>query len=127
MEEQQHNIFGLIFSERFRNDLGGAAVWAKVAAIISFVNIFVSLVLSFFTDSFATSIIGAVISFLLALYLYRFAENTINGVADRNQQQMNEGLNNLSVYFKIYGILCILVLVLIVLALLIVLLAGLIR
>lgn len=126
-DQQQRNIFGLTFSENLKSDLGSTAVWAKVAAIISFVNIAVSLALSFITGSYASAIVGAIISFLLALYLYRFSESTIRGVTENNQLDVNEGLNNLSVYFKIYGVICILVLVLIIMALLIVVLTGLIR
>jgi amino acid transporter len=112
MENQQNNknVFGLQFSDKLRKDLGSAAVWAKIAAVISFITAGVSVLSSFFSGSVPGSLVSAVFSVFIALFLYRFADNTLKGVADMNQQHINDGLRNLATYFKIYGVICIIVL-----------------
>lgn len=121
MENQQDtkSVFGLQFSDKLRKDIGSAAIWAKIAAVISFISAGVGLVSSFSSGNILGSFLSAVFTVFVALFLYRFADNTLKGVADMNQQHINEGIKNLSTYFKIYGVICIVALSIIALGILI--------
>lgn len=121
MENQQDtkSVFGLQFSDKLRKDIGSAAIWAKIAAVISFITAGVGLVSSFSSGNILGSFLSAVFTVFVALFLYRFADNTLKGVADMNQQHINEGIKNLSTYFKIYGVICIVALSIIALGILI--------
>ncbi len=117
MEEQQNtdNIFNLTLDQEAKSFLKTAAVWAKIIAIIAFVEVGLSLVTAFvgkegtaeIAGAIFATIFGGVISILLNIFLYRFAKKMAEGISSSNQQLFNEGVNSLRNYFKIFGILLI--------------------
>ena len=117
MEDQQNNenIFNLTLDQEAKSFLKTIAVWAKIIAIIAFVEVGLSLVNAFIGKESAAVIIGSIfaamigglISVLLNVFLYRFAKKVGDGIASSNQQLFNEGVNSLRNYFKIYGIILI--------------------
>ena len=119
MEEQNttEGLFNLSLDQEAKSLLKTTTVWAKIVAIIAFVEAGVNLVSSFFGGSnavqvagaFFASLIGVLITVLLNIFLYRFAQKTNDALASSNQQSFIDGINNLRNYFKILGILLIIV------------------
>lgn len=132
MEDKQ-DIFDFKISGEAERELGEASRWWKVAAILGLVIcglIFLLLVTagSAISDAFAAQlsseqadaawvmILVVVIIFigiagLLAFFLVRSAKRIRNAFLARNQALYNAGLNDLKLFFVIYGILAILGLV----------------
>lgn len=140
MEEQQippssplDNFFSVAFDENTRRHIRTAAQWARIVALCAFIGYAISLVVVFFgrvsetveyggyttRSSRAGSIIGAliatVIGVIINFFLYRFADSTVKGMDAMDSIRSNDGFNNLRIYFKIYGIIIIIVLSFIVL------------
>ena len=132
MEDKQ-DIFDFKISGEAERELGEASRWWKVAAILGLV--FCGLILLFMiiagsaiSDAFAAQlssenastawagilivlIIVIGIAGLLAFFLIRSANRIRNAFLARNQALYNAGLNDLKLFFVIYGILAILGLV----------------
>ena len=126
---QPENFFNLGVDAHAHDYLKDAANWAKVIAIVAFVSAGLSIFSAFLGKSgvsTAMSIAAAVIfslvvagiSIAINLFLLKFAQNTASALTIKNQEQFNEGINNLRIYFKILGIIIIIVLSLLVLFLL---------
>jgi hypothetical protein len=125
---QLDNFFNITFDTVTRDQIRQAAVWAKVCALCAFVGYGITLVLAFFQrlptmagaegvdfSSFRTRIVlvallTVIVGGLINYSLYRFATSTIKGMDALDNVNTNEGFNNLRRYFKIYGILLIIVL-----------------
>jgi hypothetical protein len=119
MEEQNktEGLFNLSLDQEAKSLLKTTTVWAKIVAIIAFVEAGLNLVSSFIGGSnaiqmvgaFFASLIGVLITVLLNIFLYRFAQKTNDALASSNQQSFIEGINNLRNYFKVLGILLIVI------------------
>jgi glucan phosphoethanolaminetransferase (alkaline phosphatase superfamily) len=68
------------------------------------------------TGAFISAIIGCAINY----FLYKFSTMTRDGLNNMNQVQLNQGLNNLSTYFKVLGIILLIVLIILGLAVVII-------
>jgi ABC-type Fe3+ transport system permease subunit len=143
MENQDTNqsLFDLHFDENVKQNLKGAATWAGIAAIISIAGSFLGLISYFIqkgkpkTYQFegfqemraqterSTNIVSVILTLIIGLFLFyflnRFARITKAGIDSNNQQQIGEGLGNLSSYFRIIGVLFIIGIIFFCLALLI--------
>jgi len=119
MEEQNttEGLFNLSLDQEAKSLLKTTTVWAKIVAIIAFVEAGLNLVSSFIGSSnaiqvagaFFASLIGVLVTVLLNIFLYRFAQKTNDALASSNQQSFIDGINNLRNYFKVLGILLIIV------------------
>lgn len=140
------SLFDMNFDDNVKLSLRETAVWAGLAAILSLagsvlglVNYFVQMnriksVTSGFGNYEASSsatagglispLISLAIGIALFVFLNKFSRSTKAGVDANDSYLINEGLGSLSSYFKILGVLIIIVLVLFGLALLISLAAG---
>jgi magnesium-transporting ATPase (P-type) len=117
MEDQNktEELFSLSLDSEGRSLLKTTTVWAKIVAIVAFVEAGVSLVTSVIGKSnpagvagaIFASLIGVLISVLLNIFLYRFAQKTGEALNSSNQQSLIEGINSLRNYFKVLGILII--------------------
>jgi hypothetical protein len=154
MEDQQippvtnqlENFFNISFDEAARAQIKQAAVWAKVITLCAFAGYAVVLVVAIFgqtayqsdfssngeviggyvrSGNMVTVILTIGLGVFINYFLYRFAVATVKGMDNMDPIKTNEGFNNLRRYFKIYGILIIIVLSFLVLALLIGIVAGL--
>jgi len=120
MEDQNkiEGLFNLNLDSESKSILKTTTVWAKIVAIIAFVEAGVSLVTSFIgttggmqiVAAIFTAMISVLITVLLNIFLYRFAQKTGDALASSNQQSFIEGINSLRNYFKILGIVIIIVL-----------------
>jgi hypothetical protein len=113
---QTDNLFDITYDSAAGNYLKQAATWARICAVIAFISAGLTLIKSFgggrgnmmaAAASVAVSLIVVAISILINVFLLRFANNTLTGLANANQEQLNEGVSNLGTYFKIVGILII--------------------
>jgi hypothetical protein len=113
---QADNLFDLTYDSAAGNYLKQAATWAKICAIIAFVSAGLSLLKSFaagrgsMITAAATVLVSLIVvglSILINVFLLRFASNTTTGLTSSNQEKLNEGISNLTTYFKIVGILII--------------------
>ena len=125
------NFFNISFDEATRAQVRKAAQWARICTLCAFIGYGITLIVTFFgrqTTSFteteegirissytrAGSIIGSIISIgigvLINYFLYRFATATAKGMDAMDSIKANEGFDNLRIYFKILGIILIIVL-----------------
>lgn len=117
---QGDSMFNLSIEGAARDFLSTAATWARIIAIVGFVSAGLSILQAIIgkpgqtgatiVGSALGAIIGAAITVAINIFLFRFATNTTASLSNMNQVQFNEGVNNLRTYFKIVGILLIIVL-----------------
>ncbi|HEY4108066.1 hypothetical protein [Puia sp.] len=152
MEDQQtplqvndlDNFFNLAFDESTRANVRKAALWARICALCAFIGYGVVLIVAFFgrqgylpdseegarinsmvrTTSVVTVLITAAIGVFINYVLYRFATATVRGMDAMDNISTNEGFNQLRRYFRIYGILLIIVLSFVVLGFLYAVISG---
>jgi hypothetical protein len=134
MEDQQthpqpsqlDNFFNIAFDDGIRAQVRSAASWAKICAICAFITSGIALLVALFgrqaeSENFGASglvragnVLGAVlvaaISVFINYFLYRFATATTKGMNAMDIISTNEGFNSLRTYFKILGIILIIVL-----------------
>jgi uncharacterized membrane protein len=99
-----------------REHLKPITTWARIIALIGFINVGLSVLRFFmqgpnsgpgiFAGLFGTFISGAIMV-VLYIFLLRFANSTAAGVNTENQDEFNYGISNLKLYFKTIGILLI--------------------
>jgi hypothetical protein len=144
--DQLENFFNISFDEAARAQIKQAAILSKVVTLCAFIGYAVVLVGAIFgqtaylsdyssngeviggylrTSNMAGVIISIGFGVFINYFLYRFAVATAKGMDNMDPIKTNEGFNNLRRYFKILGILIIIVLSFVVLALLIGIVAGL--
>lgn len=145
-DTRDQSLFDLSFDENVKQSLKGAAVWAGIAAIVSITGSVLGLINYFVQKSkfdamsrqyeslglrqsqAGSNFISAFISFgigiVLFVLLYKFSRKAKAGVDGNEPFLINEGLGSLSTYFKVIGILLIIVIVFALLAVLIALGQG---
>lgn len=126
MEDQNktEGLFNLNLDSEGRSLLKTTIVWAKIVAIIAFVQAGISLATSFMGKSNSIQMAGSVsltifiilISVLLNIFLYRFAQKTGDALSSSNQQSFIDGISSLRNYFKIFGIVIIVLMSLFIIA-----------
>jgi Family of unknown function (DUF5362) len=131
-EKIQENIFEFEVNEETQNQLSGLSQWMQINAIVAFVSLALSLISTVITyvrysSYFGTRsafggfemiklLVSTVISIVLNLMLIQAAANIKKGLTLSDQGYFNLGLSKMAIYFKIMGIMIIVVLSLIVLA-----------
>ena len=118
-------MFNISIEGAARDFLATAATWARIIAIVGFITAGLSVLEAIIGKQGETgasiigstlgAIIGAVITVAINIFLFRFATNIMSSLSNMSQVQFNEGVNNLRTYFKILGIIMIIVLSLVVL------------
>lgn len=133
------NIFNLSFDLVGLDHLKQLSLWAKITSICAFIGYIFSIVSALFghpringlveenstslgmmrasnvLGTFLVLIIGGAINY----FLYRFAVAVGQGAQSMDLLKVNSGFNSLRIYFKILGIMLIIVLSILVLAILI--------
>lgn len=135
------NFFNISFDASARGQLKQVALWAKICTLCAFIGYGIAMIVAIFghkdysleagENSFGAyararsgtltiwtilTVLGGVI---INYFLYRFAIAAERGVQSMDPLKVNEGFNNLRIYFKILGILLIICLVVVVLGILI--------
>jgi hypothetical protein len=127
------SIFDLNIDEEGKSHLATIAQWANINAIVGFISIGTTIIsfainISRYGSGAVSGILGSLITLaitlLLNITLFDAAKNIKKGVELTEQGQFTFGLTRLAGYFKIVGILTIIVLVIFFFALLFVILMG---
>lgn len=123
------NFFNIAFDESIRSQIKKAAQWAKICALCAFVSYGVALIVAIFgrsagsldtdnaplngfarTGAILGALLSAAIGIFINYFLYRFATSTARGMDALDSVKTNEGFNDLRTYFKILGVIIIIVL-----------------
>ena len=103
------SIFELKINEESKSHLSTISLWANINAIIGFVSLGTTILLSVLGKNTGTNFLGLVIiigiSLLLNITLFNAAKDLKLGVEGQEQWNFNSGLTKLATYFKIMGIL----------------------
>jgi len=135
------NFFNIAFDASMRAQIKKAALWAKICTLSAFVGYVIALVVAFFgeyspevesiggsyvrTTGIAGTLVSVAFGAVINYFLYRFAVATAKGMDTLDNAKTNEGFNSLRIYFKIYGVLLIIVFSICGLAILVAIGAGL--
>lgn len=135
------NFFNIAFDASLRAQIRQAAVWAKICTLSAFIGYAIALVVAFFgqyspeieamegnvvrTTSIVSALVTTAIGAIINYFLYRFAVATAKGMDSMDNVRTNEGFNSLRIYFKIYGVILIIVLSLAALVFLFAIIGGL--
>src|SRR5579863_1266621 len=138
-ENKLDSFFKISFDEDAREQLKTIVLWARICAICAFISYTVALIVAIFgktvsstyseqsyqvtsylrTWTIASALISGIIGFAVNYFLYRFTADAKQGLEAVDQVKLNEGLINLKTYFKIIGILFLILLIIVVLVILI--------
>jgi hypothetical protein len=133
------NFFNLSFDMVGLDTLRQLSLWAKIISICAFIGYAFSLAGALFghqkssayfddqsfsaTAGRASNILGTFLAVIIGgainYFLYRFAVGVDRGVRSMDALKVNEGFNSLRIYFKILGIILIIVLAILLIAILI--------
>lgn len=127
------SLFDLHYDEGLKQSLRGAAVWAGTAAIVSLISSILSFAGYFIqkskvdemyreyeslglkpesTGNIASAVVSLIIGLVLFGLLLKFSRKTKAGIDASEQGNIYEGLGSLSAYFRVIGIILIIVIVL---------------
>ncbi|MCX8019302.1 MAG: DUF5362 family protein [Chitinophagaceae bacterium] len=117
-----NSLFNLSLDQQVKSKLQESARWGGIFAWLSLISITLGLLSGIFllnkvegsvrSVNIITIIITFFIFVVLFYYLRKFSHHTSKGLSSNDIDRINVGLSGLSTYFKIIGILFILVLVL---------------
>ena len=122
MEQEQtpDKIFNIEIDMISREHLKTITIWARIIAVVGLINLGFTLIRLFANSAGngAAAMIGMLffvliylaIMILLYFFLLRFANRTSASINTQNQDQFNSGIGSLATYFKILGIIIIIVL-----------------
>lgn len=113
------NFFNINIDEEARQYLKTACLWARVVSILGFIGAGISILGSIFrgirggmayaAGSLLGTVVVTAVSVALAVLLYRFAINVSASLSNLKQEQFDAGIGSLRSYFKMAGILLIIV------------------
>jgi len=126
---QLDNFFNIVFDDAIRSQIRSAASWARICALCAFISAGIGFVVALFarpsatldtdgggvsslvrTTTILSAFISGAISVFINYWLYRFATSTTKGMDAMDSVKTNEGFNDLRTYFKILGVILIIVL-----------------
>jgi hypothetical protein len=94
----------LYFTQRLKDTVRTTSLWAKLAAIFSFVTtayfVVTNIARGGFFQIFLLLGVGA-IYIVMAVYLFNFGSRTKKGLENIDQGELEDGFDNLRMYFKI--------------------------
>lgn len=110
---EQNSIFDGNMAPELKLELGGAAKWGRIAAIVGLIGAGLSFIVSLAAGSVFGSLVSTVIAVVLNVFLLRFGNNSNNAIESNDQGLLIEGMEALRTYFKITAILIIIACVLV--------------
>lgn len=122
MQENNSSIFNFGFDDAGKSHLKNISQWAGICAVVAFVALGITLleiVMMATRSSYAagnilgTSFFQVVISLLMNILLYNASAQIRKALNAVDQTQLTRGLRTLKTYFKVYGILLIIVMVIV--------------
>lgn len=119
------NETNLSVSKNIKNSLLTACTWAKVLSIIQIVFIGLALIMGVIA-LIASPIIGlltlAIYGFMMytAVTLLQFGQKAMNGLNSTNQREFENGIEKLGLWFKMVGVITIVVIALYIVSIIII-------
>lgn len=138
-DQLSKDLFSLNMNHETQNSFQGLFQWVYYSAIIGFASIAVSVLTIILnlgngvydqpsgSSSLIGNLVGLGVSIFLNMTLYAAATRIRKALLHSEQSTFNEGLSKFALYFRVIGILAIVVLVIFVLAMIIGILLGLSR
>jgi len=131
----ERSILELNINDESKSNFTTIAQWLLISAVVGFSSLGISIIAMFkvISSSYNSSatigavvstMIVAVISLLLNITLINAANNLKKGISMADQGHFNLGLQKLATYYRIVGIILIIVLIICVFAVLVGILAG---
>ena len=130
---QLEDLFDVEIDSSAKKFISDIAIWAKITAVSAFISYGLSILVAAFNNpesdggisaatSRAASISGVLVTVIMGvilnIFLYRFSADSKPAIDNIDQRALESGFNNLKIYFKIIGVLVILLLAFVILALL---------
>lgn len=114
LDKVSNNGGNLKVTESIKTSLKSACEWAKVISIIQIVLLGISIVgglIALFWEPIVGFTILSVYGFLffIALTLLQFGIKTMNGINSSSQHEFEQGIEKLGLWFKILGVLTIVI------------------
>lgn len=118
------NLFQLSVDHQTREELQRCAYWARIIAIVAFISAALSMIFVFINPEWEAqrsmmimlTVVMTTISVVINVFLYRFATKTTAAINNLDQRDFAEGITGLQTYFKILGIILIIILSIMILA-----------
>ncbi|RFM28962.1 DUF5362 family protein [Deminuibacter soli] len=115
MENKLTELYGLQVTARLRFLLADAAKWGQIAAFVGLISSAVSMLTGFTRGNVIGVLVTVALNVLLYIYLLQFSKKMKIALQNNDQGEFVESLRSLQTYFKIMGILLIVVMVIAVL------------
>jgi ABC-type Fe3+ transport system permease subunit len=132
--ENNQIILDIEVNETAQAELKSLATWIKINAMIAFLSMALSIATvvligikyqaSAASETISKQILSLMISLILNIFLYSAGKQMQEAIAHSNQEKFRGGMSQLAKYFKIIGILFIVLIVVMLLAFLFVLVIG---
>jgi hypothetical protein len=144
LQDNSHSLFSVSLDENVKKNLRGAAKWAGNAALVGLVGTILSVVVFIVgqsrtstryqssegfnsfrsggasqSDGLPSLVIGLIIGIALFYFLNKFSKTTIAGLDGGDSPTVSEGIGNLATYFKIIGVIFIVMIVVVFLGVLV--------
>lgn len=134
MENTNKSLFDISFDENVKQNLKAAATWGGIAAVVTLARSILGMINYFVlrgkisrynyggyegmrvqqtaeATGIVSIVIGLIITIILFTFLNKFSRKTKSGIDANDHSLINVGLGNLSTYFKIIGVLLIIMIV----------------
>lgn len=118
MENKLIDVYELQVTPKLKQDLAAAANWGFITAILGLASAALSFLLNISKGMIGSSIINLAIFVLIYIFLLQFGKKVKTALQTNDQGIFLEGLKSLQTYFKILGVLLIVVLAILVIAIL---------
>lgn len=129
--ELQQPLIELSLDEESKSNLSGIGQWAFINALVGFISLGVSILAAIIAsnkpnaqNSLGTLVITVSVSLLLNITLFSASSHLKKGLADADQGKFNIGITKLASYFRILGIIIIILLAIFLLALIVGIMSG---
>ena len=130
---QHEDLFDVEIDSSAKKFISDIAIWAKITAVSAFISYGLSILVAAFTNtesdagfsaatgkaaSIAGVLVMAILGVIINIFLYKFSSDAKPAIDNIDQRALENGFNNLKIYFKIIGVLVIIFFAFIILAML---------
>ena len=119
---QHEDLFDVEIDSSAKRMITDIAIWAKITAVSAFISYGLSILVAAFTNtesdggfsaatgkaaSIAGVLVMAILGVIINIFLYKFSSDSKPAIDNIDQRALENGFNNLKIYFKIIGVLVI--------------------
>lgn len=136
---QLEDLFDVEIDSSAKKIISDITIWAKITAVTAFISYGISILVAVFTKSeaegefsaatgkaasIAGTLVVVILGVIINIFLYRFSAESKHAIDNIDQRALESGFNSLKVYFKIVGVLVIILLAFAILALMLTAVGG---